>query len=238
MYPQSLRTAQHLVSATKKVLRTARGMQVVIVPPAVFLRDLSKGARSAKLLYGAQQAHFEKEGAFTGEVSMGMVRDAGASYVLVGHSERRTAGESVADTRKQVAAALAVGLKPILCVGEQVRDDNGDYLQGFAEQLLQGLADVPKNRIKDVLIAYEPVWAIGGEQAMEPNSIHEVVLYIRKTLMEPFGKAALSIPILYGGSVTEESAHGILTEGEVQGLLVGHVSVDSDRFSTLLHSLK
>ena len=238
MYPQTLRAAKELVSATKRSLGKLTGVKVVIVPPSVFLKEVGKGARSTKVAYGAQNAHFERVGAFTGEVSMGQVRDAGATYVLIGHSERRAMGESNEDTNKKLLAALEAGLKPILCVGEWERDEDGEYLEGFSAQVRDGLAGVPKNKLKNVLIAYEPVWAIGGEQAPEPHVVHEMVLYIRKILMEPFGKAALTIPVLYGGSVNEDTARLMLDEGEVQGLLVGHVSVDAKRFSTLLKSLK
>jgi len=238
MYPQTLRAAKELVSATKRALTKVAGVKVVVVPPSTFLREVSKGVKNAKVSYGAQHAHFERVGAFTGEVSMQQMRDVGAAYVLVGHSERRAMGESNEETNKQVVAALGAGLKPILCVGEWDRDEDGEYLEGFARQVREGLANVPKNKLKNIIIAYEPVWAIGGEKAPEPHVVHEMVLYIHKILMEPFGKAALTIPVLYGGSVNEESARVMIDEGAVQGLLVGHVSIDAKRFAALLKSLK
>lgn len=238
MHPLNVRAAKVLLSATKKALNSTKGISVIVAPPSIFLRDLAKGNKSNKVSFSAQNAHFDKDGAHTGEISMPMIRDAGASYVLVGHSERRAAGETNADTRKQVAAALDARIKPILCIGEKDRDEEGDYLEGFAQQILEGLADVPKTSLKNVAIAYEPVWNIGGEKSMQPHMMHETVLYIRKILMEPFGKAAMTIPILYGGSITESNAKDMLKEGEVQGLLVGHVSVDPIRFSSLIKSLK
>ena len=234
MHPQGLSGAKALVAVTKKAVIAAKTITVVIAPPAVFLRDVAKGAKNPRFSFAAQNAHYEKEGAHTGEVSMAEVKDAGASYVIIGHAERRALGESDDDTRKKVAAAIAIGLKPILCVGEKARDEEGDYLQGFSDQVLIGLADVPKNKLKMVTIAYEPVWAIGGKEAMSPNAMHEMSLYIHKLLIEPFGKAALSIPILYGGSIDEGNARVMLAEGEVQGLLVGRVSAEADRFASLL----
>ena len=147
-------------------------------------------------------------------------------------------GETDDDVRKKSAAAIEAGLKPIVCIGEKQRDSEGDYLEGFRKQITTALADVPKGKLKQVMIAYEPVWAIGGETPMSPNMMHETTLYIRKVLQETFGKAAANIPILYGGSITEDSAKEMLDEGEVEGLLVGHVSVDPIRFATLLKTLK
>lgn len=238
MHPQTLSGAKVLVAASKRALGTKKGVSLIIAPPATLLRELAKGSRSNKVSYAAQNVHFEKEGAFTGEISAWQAKDAGAHHILIGHSERRATGETADDTRKKVTAALAAGLRPILCVGERVRDDEGDYLEEFSQQVLIGLADVPKQKLKDVIIAYEPVWNIGKEESMTPHLMHEMSLYIRRLLMEPFGKAALSIPILYGGSITEMNAQAMLDEGEVQGLLVGHVSVDPVRFGMLLRSIK
>jgi triosephosphate isomerase len=137
-----------------------------------------------------------------------------------------------------VNAAIAAGLKPILCVGEKARDDEGAYLQGFSDQVLTGLADVQKNKLKMVTIAYEPVWAIGAKEAMSPNAMHEMSLYIHKLLMEPFGKPALTIPILYGGAIDEGNARPMLAEGEVQGLLVGRASADPVKFAALLKVIR
>ncbi|HET8581376.1 MAG TPA: triose-phosphate isomerase [Candidatus Paceibacterota bacterium] len=237
MHPQTKAGARVLVSATKKAARTIRGLSVIIAAPSIFLAEAAKGPKSAKVAFAAQDIHFEKVGAFTGETSAWQAKDVGAAYTLIGHSERRAMGETDEDTRKKVAAALAAGLKPILCVGEKHRDSEGEYLAGFSAQLMTGLADVPASKLKAVSIAYEPVWAIGGEKPMSPNLMHETSLYIRKVLSERFGKAALSVPILYGGSITEQTAREMMTEGEVQGLLVGHVSVDPVRFATLLKSL-
>lgn len=237
MHPQTLSRAKVLKAASKRALGTKK-MELVLAPPAVFLRDLAKSGRSARISYAAQNAHFEKEGAYTGEVSMQQVKDSGATYVIVGHAERRGAGETNGDTQKKVAAAFAAGLSPILCVGETSRDEDGDYLEELTGQLLTATLDIPKNKIKDLVIAYEPVWAIGASEAMSPNAMHEMALYIRKTLLEPFGKAALSIPILYGGSIDESNAKNMLEEGEVQGLLVGRVSTDPIRFGVLLRSLR
>lgn len=238
MHPQTLKAAKALLAATKKTLNGARSLSVIVAPPDVFLHEFAKGAKNSHVSYAAQNAHFEKEGAYTGDISMGQMKDSGASYVLIGHAERRALGETNEDTRKKVASAIALGLKPILCVGESARDDEGAYLQGFSDQVMTGLADVPKNKLKMVTIAYEPVWAIGAKEAMSPNAMHEMSLYIRKLLIEPFGRVALSIPILYGGAVDEGNAAMMLTEGEVQGLLVGRVSTDVARFSSLLKVIK
>ena len=237
MHPQTLSAAKKLVAVTKRALGTKK-IHLIVAPPAVFLRDLAKSGRSARVSYAAQSAHFEAEGAHTGDISMGQVKDSGAAYVIIGHAERRALGETSEDTRKKVVAALSAGLRPVLCVGEAKRDEEGDYLEEFTQKVIIGTKDIPKNKLKDLVIAYEPVWAIGSTETMNPSSMHEMSLYIRKTLMEPFGKAALNIPILYGGSVDELNADQMLRDGEVQGLLVGRVSTDPVRFGVLLRSIK
>lgn len=238
MHPQNLAGAKVLVSATKKAVAKLTGVSVVIAPPAVFLRDIAKGPKNAKVAYAAQNMHWDAEGSHTGEISASEVKDAGATYVLIGHAERRALGETNEDTRKKVARAIEAGLKPILCVGESSRDEDGEYLQGFAEQVLTGLADVPKAKLKQVVIGYEPVWAIGAKASMSPNAMHEMSLYIRKVLMEPFGKPALQVPVLYGGSIDEGNARAMLEGGEVQGLLIGRASADPVRIAALLAAIR
>lgn len=238
MHPKTLREAKRLVTVTKKALGSSRAVTVVVAPPAVFLRDLAKGASSRSLPYAAQNVHWEEVGAHTGDTSIPQAIDAGAKWVIIGHSERRALGETNADVRKKVAAVIEDDLKPIICVGEQERDTEGAYLRTFSEQVITALAGVPKGALKDVTIAYEPVWAIGGTETVSPSKVHETVLYIRKLLFEVYGKPALSIPILYGGSVEDDDVVAMMTEGEVQGVLVGHASVDAKRFPRLIKRVK
>jgi triosephosphate isomerase (TIM) len=235
MNPSLLREAKKLLEAIKKAARKAKGVSVVVAPPAVFVRTLSKGERS--IAFAVQRASGEDGGAYTGEISMKQARDAGASFAIVGHSETRFVGETNDNIRKQVAATLAARMTPILCVGEKERSVSGDHFNVVAEQLRVGLTDVSATKLARVIIAYEPVWAIGGEQTMSPRDMHEMAIFIRKTMVESHGDAGHKVKILYGGSANEENAAPMIEEGDVSGLLVGHVSVDAPRFAALLSSL-
>lgn len=237
MNPATFKEAKKLLEATRKSLSKVKSVSLVVAPPAVYLLPLAKESRGNKVAFAAQNAYFEKSGAHTGEISMGQVKDAGASHCLIGHSEVRARGETNDDARKKVAAALAAKLTPILCVGESVRTSTGDHFHVVAEQLKTALADTTTSTISKVVIAYEPVWAIGGEETMSPTDMHTMAIFIRKTLFDMRGSAGQNAKILYGGSVNEENTHSMIKNGDVEGVLVGHVSVEQDRFSALLESL-
>ena len=229
------RKAKKLFEETKKTAAKT-GVSIIVAPPALYLRELAKGQRG-RVAFAAQNAHFETGGAHTGEISMMQAKDAGAGYVLVGHSEVRAAGETNDDTRREVAAALTAKMRPILCVGETSRTSSGAHFNFVGDQLKAGFADVPAAKVSQVIVAYEPVWAIGGEQTMSPRNMHEMAIFIRKTIVGMLGQKGLAIRILYGGSANEENSGMMLRDGDVSGLLVGHVSVDAPRFMALLCAL-
>lgn len=233
MNPATFREAKKLLDATKKAAEKAK-VSVVVSPPAIFLRELAAKSRGKRVAFGAQHAHFEAGGAHTGELSMGQLKDAKATYVLVGHAERRERGETNEDTKKKVAAALAAGLIPILCVGESKRTASGEYFTLIAEQLRTALAEVPPQRLGRMIIVYEPLWTIGKDMAMNPRDMHEMAIFIRKTIVESYGEQGHSITILYGGSVDAASAPAMLRDGDVHGLLVGRASWSAIEFSHLL----
>lgn len=188
-------------------------------------------------MFAAQHAREGDVGAFTGEVSMAQVRDAKARYVLVGHAERRAAGESDDDTRAQVASALALGLTPIICVGERERSQRGDYLLYVRAQLRAGFGDVSDTVVPKCIVAYEPIWAIGATEAMAPRQMHEMAIFIRKTLVELRGERAHAVKILYGGAVDDTNARAMLRDGDVAGLLVGRASSNAQEFSALINAI-
>jgi triosephosphate isomerase len=233
MNPASLKEAKKLLTETKKAAVSARGVSVVVAPPAIFLSALTSG-RKGRVSFAAQHAHFEAGGAHTGEISMGQARDAKASYVIIGHAERREMGETDDGVRKKVAAALAAGLTPILCVGEKNREGDGEHLAFVREQLRVALADVAEKDLTKIVIVYEPLWTIGKTTTMKPREMHEMSIFIRKTLMEKFGDAARKATILYGGSVDASNAAIMLREGDVKGFLVGRASWDAKTFGALL----
>lgn len=234
MNPASWRDAKRLFEATRKSAERTKGVALVVAPPAIFLRDLTALYKGKKIVFAAQNAHFGDGGSFTGELSLAQLRDAKAQQVIIGHAERRALGETNDDVRKKVAAALARKMTPYLCVGETKRDASGEHFTRVREQLRAGLADVPSIRVSRVIIAYEPVWAIGAEQAMDARSMQEMAIFIRKMVVEQHGEPGMNIKILYGGSVDETNAADMLAQGGVNGLLVGRASTDPAKFAALL----
>ena len=239
MNPATAAEAKRLFEYTKKAADISKNLSIVVAPPAIFLRELRAGYRGKKLSFGIQNAHYESKGSFTGETSMPQAKDAGAAYVIVGHAERRAMGETNEDTRKKVAAALSLSLLPILCVGETARTvHDGEHYEFVKEQLKAGFADVPVAKLSRVAIAYEPVWAIGAAEAMNPRDMHEMAIFIRKMLVELYGEKGMTVKILYGGSIEAANAADMLNNGDVAGLLVGRASAHADTLLALIRAIK
>lgn len=239
IYPKSAKEAKKVFDATKKAIESAKSVTLVVAPPTMYLRELIAGYRGKKVSFACQHVQSDPEGgAYTGDVSIVQAKDAGASYVIVGHSERRAQGETNAEVQKKVAALIAARLTPVVCVGESSRTTEGDYFGFVREQIRAAFALVPRDKVNKVIVAYEPVWAIGGETAMSPRDMHEMAIFIRKTIAEACGIDGLSVKIIYGGSVNENNAVAMLKEGDVVGLLPGHVSVDPVRFAALLKAVQ
>lgn len=235
MNPLSLKEAGRLWRDMLQNISSTKKTEVVICPPHVFADRLGKMGR--KVILGAQDAFFGEVGAFTGEVSAAMLYEMGARYVIFGHSERRALGESGETINKKIKSALTVGIRPILCVGEQTRDENHGYFNIVKAQLEENLKGTPKNVIDKVIIAYEPVWAISstpGRRDASAEDAHEMVIFIRKVLSDQFGRDASAIKILYGGSVNDRDAEEFLIRGGVDGLLVGKSSLSPEKFSKII----
>ena len=192
----------------------------------------------SNLKLGAQNVFYEKKGAYTGEISPGMLKNFGVRYIIIGHSERRALGEMDEVINKKVKAALEEGFKVILCVGEKERDLNGEYLNFLKMQMNEGLKGISKKLLNNLLVAYEPVWAISsnaGARADNPESAMQIAIFIRRELLPVIGNyAARNIPILYGGSVNPENAGGFLERAGMQGLLVGGQSLIPKNFGEIL----
>lgn len=236
MYPNSIAEAKKIFMNFKSKRHQNTRITTVICPPFVYLNDLKHLYTGAKIFFGAQDVHWAKEGAYTGEISSEMIKSLRCRFVIVGHSERRAIGETDEMVAKKVKHALKEGLHVILCVGEDERDDSGAFVRFIEEQLHGSLAGIMKNEVKKLVIAYEPVWAIGkGNTAMDPHSIEQMKLIIRKNMIKKFGHdVGESIPILYGGSADSTNAAEIVHEGHVDGLLVGRHSLNPDEFSKII----
>jgi len=242
MAPASFLGAEKRFQAIKRTANKVRGVQTVICPPMLYLGELAKNVTGHRLLVGAQNAFWNEEEAHTGEHSPDMLVRAGAKYVILGHSERRALGEPNEMIRAKVTACLASGLTVIVCVGEQERDTQGNYTKFIANQVRQSLPKkAAKKRLRgDLIVAYEPLWAI-GKKAKRVASVEDAVeamILIKKTLVGMYGKSATTIPVLYGGSVNEKNAREFLEQETIGGLLVGRAGLDPERFSLILTAMQ
>ncbi len=205
----------------------------VVCPPFISLAAVAEELEGSAIRVGAQNAHYEDSGAFTGEVSVSMLVGV-CEYVIVGHSERRQLfGETDETVNRKTIAALASGLKPIVCVGESLEQrEQGRAESVVANQVSEGLASIKS--IEDLLVAYEPIWAIGTGVAATPADAQHVMSSIRAVLSETFGApAAGRVPLLYGGSVSPDNAAGYFAEADVNGALVGGASLQADSFAAI-----
>ncbi len=214
--------------------------EVVIIPPFTALPRLSEIASNLSgITIGAQNMWHEASGAYTGEISAGMLREFFTRYVVLGHSERRTIfGETDELVNKKVKAAHAASLRPILCVGETLAQrDAGEHHAVLATQLKGSLAGLDTEQMLDTVIAYEPVWAIGTGRTASPEQAQEAHAFIRKTLGEIFDAATASkVRIQYGGSVKPDNAKELLHQPDIDGALVGGASLDPRSFAKIVHA--
>jgi triosephosphate isomerase len=209
---------------------------VIFFPPALSLASVAALLRDrAEIGTGIQNIWIEDKGAFTGENSALIARDAGARYVLIGHSERRHVfGETDAETAKKCAAAVRNGLTPMLCVGETLEERDAHHTESVVlRQLRAGLAELTPDAVRGMAVAYEPVWAIGTGRNASPDDAATVHGILRGALKGVIGSAADRLPILYGGSVNPGNAPALLAAPGVDGLLVGGASLDADTWATL-----
>ena len=210
---------------------------VAFFPPAITLHAVAEALRDRhEILLGVQNVHEEASGAFTGETSAGMARDAGARLVLVGHSERRHVfGETDEQTARKCEVVARAGLTPVLCVGEKLEErEAGLTEQVVLRQLAAGLSKLEKQQAGTVIVAYEPVWAIGTGRTATPNDASTVHAAIRAGLKERVAEKAAVMPILYGGSVNRGNAKLLLAAPDVDGLLVGGASLDPGNWAAIV----
>jgi triosephosphate isomerase len=212
-------------------------VEVAVCPPSVYLQAVGQALRGSQIGLGAQNMYHEREGAFTGELSGGMLQDVGCKYVILGHSERRQFfGETDASVNQKVRAALAIGLTPIVCVGETLDEREAIETDQVIERQCRGsLAGLSSEQGAKLVIAYEPVWAIGTGKTATPQQAEEVHAHIRQLLTQLFGKAtADGLRIQYGGSVKADNAAELLRQPNIDGALVGGASLKADGFAAIV----
>jgi triosephosphate isomerase len=236
MNPDNLRDAKKIFADLKKKNLKKVSTSIVICPPVLYLNDLAGNYRGDKFKFGVQDISFSDDDKSTGEVSAQMLKNTGVRFAIVGHSEQRELGQTNDAVARKAMHAISNKIVPIVCVGERERDEMGDYLHFIKEELHESLEGIPKNKAHHIVIAYEPIWAIGkGNHAISPHELHQIVIFIRKNLASMFGrKVAMKVPILYGGSVDADNCAEIVNDGAVNGLLVGRASLNPHLFADIL----
>ncbi|PHS11812.1 MAG: triose-phosphate isomerase [Blastopirellula sp.] len=222
-----------LASALASGINADANADVAVCPPGVYLDAVVAAVSGSAVAVGAQNMHHEASGAYTGELSGGMLQDIGCTYVILGHSERRHVfGESSSDVNKKVHTALALGLKPIVCVGELLEErEAGKTADVNSEQLYGSLAGVTAEQMANVTLAYEPVWAIGTGKVATPEQAEAVHADIRKFLAYRYNdEVANSVRIQYGGSVKPGNANELLSQPNIDGALVGGAALSAESF--------
>jgi triosephosphate isomerase len=231
--------AVELVKALVAGLRTEN--EVLVAPPFTALAAVAPVLRGSALALGAQNMHWETEGAFTGEVSPVMLRDAGCSHVILGHSERRQLfGETDEGVERKARAAWAHGLTPIACVGETLAErESSRTMEVVERQLERALRGLTPAQVAAGVVAYEPVWAIGTGRNATPDQAQEVHAFLRRLVMRSHGDgAAAALRILYGGSVKPDNAGALMAQPDVDGALVGGASLDAASFLKIAHTTR
>ncbi|MCX7679218.1 MAG: triose-phosphate isomerase [Spirochaetes bacterium] len=233
----TLSEALALIEGIIKGLGDIANREIVVFPPAVHAREVVKACGN-KIAVGLQNMYFEKEGAFTGEISPLMVKDVGARFILIGHSERRHVfGETDEMINRKIHAALDVGLEPMVCVGELISEREAGNSEKVVEtQLKAALAGVARDQMNKVVIAYEPVWAIGTGKVATPEIAESMHQSIRNVLKALYGaEIATTVPVLYGGSVKPENIKGLFSQENIDGVLVGGASLTAKSFLDIIH---
>lgn len=236
MNPGTLARAEKLWLDTQKGLSGRQAhSDVAVAPPLLFVGNLKELAGSQKIELVAQDVSEYDAGAHTGEMSVSMFRSIGIKCSIVGHSERRADGLSNADVNKKILATLNAKSTAILCVGERERDGQGNYFSFVEEQIKSALLDVPTAGLRFVVIAYEPVWAIGTGENAVPADVEEMKLFIQKVLSDLYDRnTAERVRVLYGGSVTPDNVEELLEVGGVDGFLVGGASLETKKFVEII----
>ena len=230
--------AREFFSSFKPLVANIKHCEIIVAPPFTALAAAAEAARGTAIAIAAQDAHWEREGAFTGEVSMQMISDAGCRAVILGHSERRHyCGETDAIVNRKLKAALAANLQPIVCVGETLEQCQACQTENVLNSQFSGVtAALTHAEFSRILLAYEPVWAIGTGCTATPEAANKSHGYLRRLAKERFGeKNASALRILYGGSVKPDNIRSLMAQEEIDGALVGGASLDPQSFASIVN---
>jgi len=226
-----------LIESLKPLVTNVQGVEIVVAPVFTAISCVATAVAGSRIKVAAQDCYWEEEGAFTGEVSPALLKDAGCSHVIIGHSERRQYfGETDETVNRKTRAALAAGLTVLLCIGETLAEREAGFTFRIIEtQLVGGLRDVSRAALGQVVIAYEPVWAIGTGKTASDEQAQEVHAFIRGLVTKLYSQAdAEAIRILYGGSVKPGNVRGLMAQADIDGALVGGASLKADSFAAII----
>lgn len=228
--------AVSMVQSLKSAVADINDVEILLCPTYTALYAVNNEIKGSNIKLGAQNLFWEPKGAFTGEISPNMIKDTGCSYVIIGHSERRQYfGETDETVNKRVKAAFNAGLTPIVCVGEKLEErENNTTFKVIEKQIRGGLANLSAEESEKIVIAYEPVWAIGTGKTATPEQAQEVHTFIRKLYAELYKDAADKVRILYGGSVNPKNVSDLMKKPDIDGALVGGASLEADSFTQLV----
>ena len=220
----------------KRLAPKGRWCEIVLCPPAVTIPAAVRAFKDTRVAIGAQNVFWKPNGAYTGEISTDMLTDAGAEYVIIGHSERRSIEETDISVHLKTAAALKAGLTPIICVGEsQQQRELGTAFEIIATQVKTAISTLAKPQVRKVIIAYEPLWAIGTGVNAQPEQAQEICEHIRAIIRKTFdARVARAVPILYGGSMNPANAADLLAQPDVDGGLIGGASLNAEDFIEII----
>ena len=222
----------------KAIMPRGRWCDIVFCVPAICIPAAVRAMRETRVGIGAENCNANASGAYTGEIATNMIVDAGCKYVIAGHSERRAMGETDADVNAKVLAILGADLQPIMCVGESLEQrEAGITEEWITMQIKAGLQGIGEDKIKKVIIAYEPIWAIGTGKTATPEQAEEVCQSIRAVIRRLYGaKVARAVSILYGGSMNEKNAHDLLAQPDIDGGLIGGASLVPEKFVQIIEA--
>jgi len=227
--------AVDLVQKLKPLIAHHNDREILVCPPFTALMAVSQAAQGSSIVVGAQNMNDHLNGAYTGEVAPFMLKDAGASFVLIGHSERRQYyGETDASIQRKTALALEQGLSPVVCVGETLQEREEGKTNAVVERQIEALRGLTTVQVSSVVVAYEPVWAIGTGKTATPGQAQDVHKFIRQKLNALFGSASESLRILYGGSMKPDNVDQLMAQPDIDGGLVGGASLKADDFARIV----
>ena len=229
---------KEFMTVLKGMLPRGRWCDIALCVPAVCIPAAVRAMRETRVGIGAENCNANPSGAYTGEIATNMLVDAGCKYVIIGHSERRAMGETNEDVNAKVLAALEAGLIPIMCCGETLEQrETGITSEWIAMQIKAGLKGVPEEKIRKIVIAYEPIWAIGTGRTATPEQAQEVCEEIRTVVRKLYSsKVARAVSILYGGSMNDKNAYELLAQPDIDGGLIGGASLVPEKFVKIIES--